>query len=273
MRVSEPFLSRQGAVIFATVGITLYMMLIGSDYGRHLPHHQPIVGTGTDIGATVLRTDELGTFEVIARRHHLVPVGAENNFCAERCELMLQFVCYEEYASGYDLACFLAACEQNTPTAVSTPAPTNTASTNPTAAEPTTTPKPSPTPEPTPIIPAIDVSDQTLADEGTLTIDRVTVPDPAWLVIHALNEGQVGEVLGYTAVSAGTNEELAITINPLQATPQLVAMLHVDEGEPGTYEFPGPDNPWLAEGEAVAADFDVDIQAVVHHRCRPGIAG
>lgn len=157
----------------------------------------------------------------------------------------------------------LAACEQNVPSAVSTPAPTRTAVSNPPTAAPTRTPRPSPTPEPTPIIPAIDVSDQTLADEGTLTITRVTVPEPAWLVIHALHEGQVGEVLGYTAVSAGTNEDLAIIIDPLQATPQLVAMLHVDEGEVGTYEFPGPDNPWLVEDEAVAAGFDVDIQAVL----------
>ena len=161
------------------------------------------------------------------------------------------------------LVLLLAACEQNAPTAVSTPAPTITAVSNPPTAAPTMTPRPSPTPAPAPINPAIDVGDQALADEGKLTIARVTVPEPAWLVIHAQHEGQVGEVLGYTAVASGINDDVTVTIDPLQATLRLVAMLHQDAGEVGTFEFPGADDPWLVAGETVAAGFDVDIQVAL----------
>ncbi len=156
------------------------------------------------------------------------------------------------------LGLFLAACREEQPTAVLTPTPANTAVPNPTATiiPATATPKPSPTP----LRPAIAVDDQTLTEGGTLTIASVVVPDPAWLVIHAQNDGQVGEALGFTAVAPGQNSDIMVTLDPLQATPRLVAILHQDLGETGQFEFPGPDDPWLEDGEAVSAGFSVDIQ-------------
>lgn len=153
---------------------------------------------------------------------------------------------------------FLAACNDGGNTAVTTPQPTNTA-----VAPPTDTPIPAtatPTPQPTPSSPTVVVTDQPLTDDGLVTIASVTVPEPAWLVIHAEHEGQVGEVLGETAVPAGTSSNVTVTIDPLLATPNLIAMLHQDAAEIGTFEFPGPDAPWLENGEAVAGHFEVDIR-------------
>ena len=39
------------------------------------------------------------------------------------------------------------------------------------------------------------------------------------------------------------NSNVVVEIDAEAATPILHAMLHVDEGEVGTYEFPGPDVP------------------------------
>ena len=152
----------------------------------------------------------------------------------------------------------LAACNENGPTVVITLEPTNTA-----AATPTNTPIPAtatPTPQPTPTSPTIIADDQTLTEDGTVTISSVTTPEDAWLVIHANHDGSLGEVLGQTAVTAGTSRDISVTIDPLQATPNLVAMLHEDAGESGTFEFPGVDDPWLEDGETVADDFNVDIR-------------
>ncbi len=154
----------------------------------------------------------------------------------------------------------LAACRQEEPTAVPSPAPefANTAVPNPTA---TAIPAaPTLTPSPTPIHPAIAAEDQTLDEDGVLTIAAVTAPEDAWLVIHAQHDGQVGEVLGFTAVAAGSSHDITLTIDPLQATPRLTAILHQDSGEIGQFEFPGADAPVLEGGEAVSAGFSVDIQ-------------
>jgi hypothetical protein len=152
----------------------------------------------------------------------------------------------------------LAACNDGESTAVTTPLPTNTAVTT---AAPTVIPATATaTPQPTPSSPTVTASDQPLTDDGQVIIASVTVPEAAWLVIHAQHEGQVGEVLGETAVPAGTSSDVSVTIDPLQATPRLAAMLHQDAGEIGIFEFPGSDAPWLEDGQAVAAEFQVDIR-------------
>lgn len=125
---------------------------------------------------------------------------------------------------------------------------------------PTPRPTASPTPEPTAIVPAINVSDQPLAGDGRITIDRVLIPQPGWLVLHAERDGQVAEVLGFTNIDAGINDDLVVTIDPLQATPSLAAMLHVDAGEAGSFEFPGPDQPLQQDSTVVMTSFALDFQ-------------
>lgn len=164
-----------------------------------------------------------------------------------------------KYLLGLMILLFLlAACSKESPTAVSTPQATNTP-----AVPPTHTPIPATataTPPPTPSSPTVSANDQPLDEDGQLIIASVTVPEAAWLVIHAEHDGQIGEVLGETAVSPGTSSDISVTIDPLQATSRLVAMLHQDAAEIGTFEFPGPDAPWLEDGTAVASSFEVDIQ-------------
>lgn len=131
----------------------------------------------------------------------------------------------------------------------------------------TRTPRPTATatltPEPTPVVPAIAVSNQPLADDGRVTIDRVTVTEPGWLVLHAEREGQVAEVLSFTAVDTGANDNIVVTVDPHQVTPSLVAMLHTDAGEPGEFEFPGPDEPLQWDATVVMTSFDLDFQLVM----------
>lgn len=152
----------------------------------------------------------------------------------------------------------LVACGEE-PVAVPDPTATPTAVTTPTI---TPTPQPTPTPtippSPTPIRPAVEAEDQVLRDNGRLTIAAVTVAEPAWLVIHAEREGQVGEVLGYAPVETGRNEAVEVTIDPLAATDRLTVVIHLDAGITGTFEFPGPDGPLLQNGTAVEQSFAIE---------------
>ncbi|MBE7528235.1 MAG: hypothetical protein HND44_18065 [Chloroflexi bacterium] len=103
---------------------------------------------------------------------------------------------------------------------------------------------------------AVTVSDQNLTEEFTVTIDSVTADVPGWIVIHAQADGRPGPVLGYTPVAAGENQNVIVTIDPTGATETLYAMLHIDAGTRGEYEFPGDDVPAMdADGNMVTPPF------------------
>jgi hypothetical protein len=79
----------------------------------------------------------------------------------------------------------------------------------------------------------------------TVTASTVVSEGDGWLVIHADNGGQPGPVLGQTAVTNGTNWNVAVELSG-DITPVVWPMLHVDTGEVGVYEFgtvEGADGP------------------------------
>ena len=126
---------------------------------------------------------------------------------------------------------------------------------------PTTTPiPPTNTPEPTPIVPSLKVKAQTLVEDGQLTIDSVTTPDDSWVIIYRDMDGEPGEILGYQAVAAGENARVDVSIPPREATPTLIAQLHIDAGVHGELEYPGPDSPFKDGRDVVAETFQVDLQ-------------
>jgi len=120
----------------------------------------------------------------------------------------------------------------------------------------------------TPDVPmaSLSVSDQVLAEEGRLNIDLVTAVDDGWLTVFADDDGQAGELLGFTNVSNGENTDISVTIDPFAATPILHISLHVDSGEIGTFEYPGPDNP-VRNGtgtvqESITVDLDITYPSI-----------
>ncbi len=146
----------------------------------------------------------------------------------------------------------LTAAIEEVQTAVSTP-----------ISETTQTPVPAATNTavPTPAVPLINAASQTLADEGNVQIASVVAPEAGWLVLYAMNDGELGAVLGFTEVSTGLNQNLELTIDPHLATPTLVAMLHSDAGESGVFEYPdGPDAPLEWESAQIATTFALDFQ-------------
>ncbi len=105
---------------------------------------------------------------------------------------------------------------------------------------------------------SVSVTDQALAEDGTVTIDQVVSAGPGWLVIHAQADGSPGPILGQTQVSAGENNGVVVEIDPAGATETLYAMLHVDAGTVGEFEFPGDDVPAVdADGNVVTPPFAI----------------
>lgn len=106
------------------------------------------------------------------------------------------------------------------------------------------------------IEPSISVVDQDIS-EGSLNIPEVSSDGPGWVVIHTQIDGVPGPVIGYAAVAHGVNRDVAVDIDPATATETLYAMLHVDAGTVGEYEFPGEDAPATVGDQVVVKPFKV----------------
>ncbi len=110
--------------------------------------------------------------------------------------------------------------------------------------------------------PEVTVSDQNVLD-GTVTVDYVFSEGPGFIVIHADNgEGSFGAVIGNRLLSPGANYNVTVDIDATAATSTLYAMLHVDTGEAGVYEFgavEGADGPVVIDGAPVSPPFAVSV--------------
>ncbi len=115
----------------------------------------------------------------------------------------------------------------------------------------------------TSMTPSVTVEDQAVDDgANTVAIASVISDGPGWIVIHADSDGSPGPVIGHEAVADGENTQVVVTIDPEGLTPTLWAMLHVDAGEEGVYEFPGDDVPARVDGTVVMSSFMVTSDAL-----------
>ena len=110
----------------------------------------------------------------------------------------------------------------------------------------------------TPIIPIVNglsINDQSGAN-GDILVGLVTAEKAGWVAIFTDSNGQPGTLLGYTAVPAGTTEDVKVTVNPSKVTSKMIAILLVDEGTMGTFEYPGADMAATQSGSNVMAVFN-----------------
>lgn len=113
----------------------------------------------------------------------------------------------------------------------------------------------------TTVAPSVTVGDQE-SNGATVTVAQVTAAAQGWLVIHANVDGKPGPVLGQVSVPAGTTDNVVVTLDtPLSGTEPVWAMLHVDGGVVGTYEFPGADSPVMVNDAITMASLMVTVNA------------
>lgn len=113
------------------------------------------------------------------------------------------------------------------------------------------------------LVPGVTVSDQP-SDGTTITVTQVTAAEQGWLVIHANVDGKPGPVLGQASVPAGTTNNVVVTLDsPLRETGPVWAMLHVDGGVAGAWEFPGADGPVMVNDAITMASLMVTVSGAV----------
>ena len=89
------------------------------------------------------------------------------------------------------------------------------------------------------------------------------------MVIHNQVNGNIGDPIGETQLNTGDNKNIVVKIDPTKATPVLYAMLHVDAGTVGKYEFPGPDVPVMLNGQMLSPGFKATVQSALQARLPP----
>jgi len=109
--------------------------------------------------------------------------------------------------------------------------------------------------------PMVKVSDQPL-NNGMLKIDEVFSIGPGWVVIYTINtNGQPDAPVGHASVKDGDNKDVMVQIDAASVGGQLYALLHVDRGAVGTFEFPGPDGPVMMGVQMVVGKFTITSPA------------
>lgn len=131
--------------------------------------------------------------------------------------------------AGLSLALSLAACGDDSESAT----PASESSSEPAAAATGT----------------VEAADQD-GDGSTLTVSSVDLEgvDQGWIAVHTDVDGKPGPTVGAVAVEQGTSSDVVVKLDETVPTGDYWPMLHVDDGEVGTYEFPdveGVDLPVL----------------------------
>jgi hypothetical protein len=109
--------------------------------------------------------------------------------------------------------------------------------------------------------PSVSVGDQ-LVLGGFVTVDSIYSEGPGFVVIHRTSDGGVVGVS--PALAAGWTNNLRIPVDVSLAEAQMSAMLHVDDGAVGTYEFgtvEGADSPVKIGEDLVNPIFNAQVLA------------
>ncbi len=103
------------------------------------------------------------------------------------------------------------------------------------------------------------VSDQDTA--GQIIVAEVSTARDGWISIHKSNvDGsiQLPDSIGQARVDSGDSEKVVIDLwDAPYAGEKLWALLHVDAGDRGTYEFPDKDLAVRKNGEMMARSFKI----------------
>ncbi|MGA9099913.1 MAG: hypothetical protein WB392_13385 [Methanotrichaceae archaeon] len=104
--------------------------------------------------------------------------------------------------------------------------------------------------------PYLSVRDQNVEDNhGYAIIDEAFSDGPGWVVVYNENyvpySRAISSPIGYTHVDDGLNRIVKVKLNMALVSDKLYAVLFKDEGQVGTFEYPGSDYPLDIHAETI----------------------
>lgn len=108
---------------------------------------------------------------------------------------------------------------------------------------------------------SIEVESQKVVD-GAIVIRLASISQDGWVVVRKAGpDGKpvVAPEIGTARIRAGESRDVVVQLSePVADGATIWAMLHIDKGDIGVYEFPGgPDTPVVAAGAPVMAELTV----------------
>jgi hypothetical protein len=108
----------------------------------------------------------------------------------------------------------------------------------------------------------VKVRDQQVANQmdggGEITIDQVMTSKPGWMMI----QNSAGDIIGYTQVRTGVENNVIVRIDMAKITTMLQAMLHDDTGTIGVLDYPAADPETRGNARDVAPFFNVTYKGM-----------
>lgn len=102
------------------------------------------------------------------------------------------------------------------------------------------------------------------SDGTSVVVEETVLTAPGWVVVHADSDAGLGPIIGVSALlPTGRSEGVRVTLDrPIVASVGAVhAMVHMDDGEAGKFEFPAGDQPaTTGEGALVAVRIGLRIE-------------
>jgi len=95
------------------------------------------------------------------------------------------------------------------------------------------------------------------AGTSSLSVDRVLVPENAWIVVHLDDNGKPGDRVGLLAVEKGESADLVVPLEGVTSDNVIVAV-HADRGTDGEFDFDmmekemSPDRPFFVDSAELA---------------------
>ncbi|MGH2536267.1 MAG: DUF7282 domain-containing protein, partial [Candidatus Promineifilaceae bacterium] len=106
---------------------------------------------------------------------------------------------------------------------------------------------------------AIRVADQPVGREGQVRVERVSLPAPGFLGLHLDDGGAPGRMVSFRPLPAGASHDVMLSLPWREATARLHAVLYQDLGEPGHFEYPDEDSPFIGQGSPAQASFKITL--------------
>jgi len=92
--------------------------------------------------------------------------------------------------------------------------------------------------------------------------EAVFTGSKGYVAIHSDANGAPGPVVGVSKLlDAGTSDDVVVTLStPLTTTAKVWPMLHLDDNNNGTYDFPNGDAPAKVAGQVVVLPIEITVQ-------------
>ncbi|TLM74031.1 MAG: hypothetical protein FDZ70_07355 [Actinobacteria bacterium] len=110
-----------------------------------------------------------------------------------------------------------------------------------------------------------------------LIVDRVKVPEDAWVVVHLDDNGKPGARVGLTAIPKGESADVRVTLEKV-TSPKVIVAIHADRATGGEFDFDmmakemSPDRPFFVDGKELAKVAEVREFGVRVNEGTPRIA-